>query len=296
MVPDLPVLIGVGPVRTGTSWVHEMFFDHPEASVTRVKEVNYFRTHFAKPIEWYFDQFQPTTSRTKILVDMSPSGFGCPSVPARIRREIRNPYLLIGLRSPYERLLSCYLKFGKSYESFALFAKAFYINGFTPLSTRIREYVECAGQERIIFFPFDDLSNNPVKMSRELQSRLGLQYHRSLSIAHRINSAGMPGSNEVRWTVATSAGNVLANLAPGLKYKLRYSWPFSEFHGVISTGVGPDGRLSVADAVATFENFSVLFEPDIDRFEEILSTELKGWRLDAQCRRITESPTSDAVL
>ena len=78
--------------------MHELFFDHPEASVTRVKEVDYFLTHFDKPVEWYLDQFQPTTSRTKVLVNMSPSGFGLPNVAARIRREIRNPYLLIGLR------------------------------------------------------------------------------------------------------------------------------------------------------------------------------------------------------
>jgi hypothetical protein len=294
MVPDLPVLIGVGPVRTGTSWVHELFFDHPEVSVTRVKEVNYFRTHFDKPVEWYLAQFQPTTSRTKILVDMSPSGFGLPNVVARIRREIRNPYLLIGLRSPYERLLSCYLKFGDSYESFPAMAKAYCANGFTPLSARIGEYAECAGQERIIFFPFDELGKDPIKVSRELQSRLGLQYHQSPSIAHRINSAA-PRSNRVTWKVASGAANTLALLAPGLKYKLRYSWPLSELHGVISTGVRPDGRLFVADVVTTFENFSVLFEPDIDQLEEILSTDLKDWRLNAQCQRVIKSPIWDAA-
>jgi hypothetical protein len=124
VVPDLPVLIGVGPVRTGTSWVHELFFDHPEASVTRVKEVNYFRD-LDKPVEWYFDQFQTTTSETKILVDISPSGFGLPNIAVRIRREIRNPYVLI---SPYERLLSCYFAFGDPYESFPTMAKVYCAN------------------------------------------------------------------------------------------------------------------------------------------------------------------------
>jgi hypothetical protein len=71
-----------------------------------------------------------------------------------------------------------------------------------------------------------------------------------------------------------------------LKYKLRYAWPLSEIYGIIFTGVRPDDGLCVEDTVTTFEECSVLFEPDIDQLEETLSIELKNWRLSAQCQGV----------
>jgi hypothetical protein len=286
MAPDLPVLVGVGPVRTGTSWVHELFFDHPEVSVTRVKEVNYFREHFENPVEWYFGKFQPIGPRTKLLVDMSPSGFGWPDVAPRIKRAIPNPYIMIGLRSPYERLLSFYLKFGQSYRTFPEMAEVYYhINGFGPVSARVREYAGCIGHDRVIFFPFDKLADAPDKVSRELQMRLGLHYHEAPSVRHRVNSA-QPQSGSASWKLAKRGAQALARHAPGLRHTLRYRSPLGKLHAIGTSGVRSDDRMRVDEVMSTFRKCSVLFEPDIDELERMLSTDLSAWRLDAQCIKL----------
>jgi hypothetical protein len=248
--------------------------------------VNYFREHFDNSPEWYFGKFQPIGARTKILVDMSPSGFGWPDIAPRIKQTIPNPYIMIGLRSPYERLLSFYLKFGQSYKTFPEMAEVYYhINGFGPVSARVREYADCIGHDRVIFFPFDQLADAPDKVSRDLQTRLGLQYHEPPSVWHRVNGA-VPQSGSIGWKIARRGAQALARRVPSLRYRLRYGSPLGKLHSIPAGDVRSDDRMRVDEVLSTFQKCSTLFEPDIDELETILSTDLSGWRLDAQCTKL----------
>jgi Sulfotransferase domain len=260
MVLNLPVLIGVGPVRTGSTWVYDLLFDHPEAATTKIKESGYRA------------QFRPTTPSTKIFVDMSPKTFDVPNVAARIRREIRNPIILIGLRSPYERLLSCYLKWRVDDETFAtMAARDCTAMGPMYLSRHIREYAATFGPERIVLFEFDKLREDPIGVAKDLQARLGLAYHESPSILHRVNAAdAIP---------ASGAAKALARVAPRLRYRLKYVWPLSELYERM---YATRRTVDVKDIVSTFRDCAALFEPDIDRLEEMLSIDLTLWRLEAQ--------------
>jgi hypothetical protein len=264
----LPLLVGVGPTRTGTTWLHDMFFAHPESAVTRVKEVNYFMS--SQPADWYARQFQRTTPATKLRVDMSPKLFETPGVAARIAREIRNPIVLIGLRNPYDRLHSCYVKFGAMHKNFSAMAAAdLALMGSAYMSTRIREYADHVGRECIVFFPFDELQRDRVATAKDLQHRLGLNYYESPSIMHKVNASDV--------AAATGAARMLARAAPGLRQLVKYRWPMSELYRKV---YADRSYICVEEVVAVFRDCARYFEPDISQLERLLEMDLSGWRLD----------------
>ncbi len=103
---DVPMLIGLGPIRSGTTWVHELLFGHSQVATTSMKEVNFFNLNFDRGVPWYEAQFRPTTRATRLRADISPFYMMDPTVCDRIARTVRDPILMINLRSPYERVLS----------------------------------------------------------------------------------------------------------------------------------------------------------------------------------------------
>ena len=101
----LPDFIGVGPGRTGTTWLHEVLVGHvnlPEG----IKETDFFTTNYPKGLEWYANHFRNADS-VRPVGEVNPY-FGFPEAAERIAAHIPRCKIICTFRNPVERIYSAY--------------------------------------------------------------------------------------------------------------------------------------------------------------------------------------------
>jgi uncharacterized membrane protein YkvA (DUF1232 family) len=289
---DLPLLIGLGPIRSGTTWVHELLFGHSQVATTVMKEVNFFNQNFTAGRGWYEAQFRPATRTTRLRADISPFYMMDPTVCDRIARTVPNPILMINLRSPYERILSWYQKYrqenhpiGSIASDTKVHAEALEI-GLT--ATMLEHYFERFGRDRVILVDYDDLKRDPVGLAERLQHRLGLDVETPPSVTREVNASVRYRSAVLR-RLAHFIGPRVRKLSPNLFYAMK----FGPLHDIIFAKkriVGP----SAAEKIAAIGSLRTAFEADIDQLETLLGRDLSSWRYDAQVAALQPAPAVTA--
>jgi hypothetical protein len=83
----LPGIIGAGPGRTGTTWLHRVLEGRVDLPYG-VKETQFFNTFYDKGIDWYARHFRYATGERKIA-EICPYFFH-PLAPGRIKANIPN--------------------------------------------------------------------------------------------------------------------------------------------------------------------------------------------------------------
>src|SRR5258708_20436805 len=101
----LPEIIGAGPGRTGTTWLHRVLEGRVDLPYG-VKETQYFNTFYDKGINWYAHHFRYATGQRKIA-EICPYFFH-PLAPARIKTHIPNSRIITTLRDPVDHSFSAY--------------------------------------------------------------------------------------------------------------------------------------------------------------------------------------------
>lgn len=106
---NLPDFIIIGAMRAGTTSLHNYFEEHPQVTMSRKKEPEYFiEANYGKGLQWYKDQFDtgkpfrgeasPNYSKADVF----------PGVPERIHALLPNVRLVYVVRDPVKRFLSQY--------------------------------------------------------------------------------------------------------------------------------------------------------------------------------------------
>lgn len=104
----------VGPQRTGSTWLYEQLAHHPEFCFpSNVKETYLFDRWYGTGIEWYMDQFQPTSPR-QLKGDVGPTYFDRRDVFQRIADHFPAAKILICIRNPVERAFSVFKHYRNS--------------------------------------------------------------------------------------------------------------------------------------------------------------------------------------
>ena len=102
----LPEIIGAGPGRTGTTWLHRVLegrVDLPHG----VKETQFFNTFYDKGIDWYARHFRYATGQRPI-VEICPPYFLRTEALDRIKIHIPHCKVIATMRDPVDRLYSIY--------------------------------------------------------------------------------------------------------------------------------------------------------------------------------------------
>ena len=108
-----PNLLVIGAQKAGTSSLHRYLDLHPEISMSRPKELNFFMLYpepSSEQLEWYGQHF-PADARVR--GESSPNYSCYPQVrgvPERIHRRIPEARLIYMVRDPIERAVSSYLQ------------------------------------------------------------------------------------------------------------------------------------------------------------------------------------------
>ncbi|MGH7948896.1 MAG: sulfotransferase domain-containing protein, partial [Candidatus Binataceae bacterium] len=99
----LPDFLGIGPARTGTSWLHEVLAPHV-CLPYRIKETGFFNRNYSKGIEWYANHFRRCPAG-RPLAEICPY-FAAPNAPGRIAQHMPAAKIVCTLRDPVDRAYS----------------------------------------------------------------------------------------------------------------------------------------------------------------------------------------------
>jgi hypothetical protein len=154
----LPDFIGVGPPRTGTTWLDRLLRDRA-CLPAGVKETQFFIWRYDLGIEWYAEHFRGCAPGMR-AGEFSPLYF--PSAPARERiyQHIPRCRILCTLRDPVERFYSHYRlwrKIGSVKAPFAqIAAKHEGLLSFTRYAEHVRGWQQRFGAENVMVAIYED--------------------------------------------------------------------------------------------------------------------------------------------
>jgi len=108
--PKEPNLVVIGAMKCGSTTLHRYLDQHPDVTMARDKELNYFvlERNWSKGPQWYRNQFDPAA---RIRGDTSPNYTKYPTysgVAERLAGELPEARLIYIVRDPADRAVSHY--------------------------------------------------------------------------------------------------------------------------------------------------------------------------------------------
>ncbi|MEL6493217.1 MAG: sulfotransferase domain-containing protein, partial [Cyanobacteria bacterium J06621_3] len=103
----LPNFFLAGCQKTGSTWIHQCFREHPEIYVPQDDAIHYFTINYYKGLSWYQQYYQEQLNET-MIGDTTPSYIRDPFVPRRIFNYCADAKIIITLRNPIDRAFSHY--------------------------------------------------------------------------------------------------------------------------------------------------------------------------------------------
>ena len=99
-----PNFINIGPGRCASSWLLEVLESHPDISMARIKETEFFNTNFDKGTDWYESLFPK--SDCQAIGEISNCYYTEPAVAERVRQYDPGMRVMINVRDPFSLLKS----------------------------------------------------------------------------------------------------------------------------------------------------------------------------------------------
>ena len=275
----LPTFLGIGVMRGGSTWLHELLSTHPDIYVPkRRKEIYFFDLYYDRGLEWY-EQFFPKAEearRFRALGEITPTYFYRPYGPERIAGVPSITRLLLILRNPIDRLNSHYgllVKNGQysgSLDSFLAERPDMIQQGF--YSRYLKNFLARFGREQILVLIYEDATADVTGTKATLGRFLDVSADRfpveagtkSVNRSYRPRAAlGYALARRVAW------------------YHLRYGW---NLDWVVNWGkrlgieslFGDAGRLPSMKP-QTKSYLQGVYEPEIRELESLLQTDLARW-------------------
>lgn len=179
---QLPNLIVIGAMKSGTTSLHHYLDLHPEIKMSRQKELNFFveALNWKKGIAWYSSQF---SSEAKIRGESSPAYSNFPvfkGVPQRMHSLVPNAKLIYLLRDPVDRIVSHYTHFYAEQrehrtlpEALSVLSDNFYVNR-SRYFYQLSQYRDVFPDSQILVVTSASLSRFPQQTMRKIFQFLGV--------------------------------------------------------------------------------------------------------------------------
>jgi hypothetical protein len=172
----LPNLIIIGAQKCGTSSLHYYLNLHPQISMSREKELDFFIQEFNwhRGVEWYKSRFTGTAS---IHGEASPNYTNYPyfrGVPAKTHATVPEAKLIYIVRDPIERIISHYIHRSASGSEHRELSEALAETESTSYLwrskyyTQLAQYLDYFPQSSILILTQEDLQNNRRETLQEV--------------------------------------------------------------------------------------------------------------------------------
>ena len=177
----LPNLIVIGAQKCGTSVLHYYLSLHPEVSMSKPKELNFFieERNWPRGIDWYKTQFDPDA---RVRGEASPNYTAFPQhegVPQRMAEVVPDAKLIYMVRDPIERIAAHWVhNYAKRREKGTLEQTLVHPN--TSYVTRskyamqLERFLEHYPKEQVLVFQQSELRHKRMETLRQVFEFIGV--------------------------------------------------------------------------------------------------------------------------
>jgi hypothetical protein len=271
----LPEIIGAGPGRTGTTWLHRVLEDHVDLP-HGVKETQFFNTFYDKGIDWYARHFRYATGERKIA-EICPYFFH-PEAPARIKTHIPNCRVITTLRDPVDHAFSAYklvLHFAWAHGTFDEVLKSRpNLGSGNRYASHLKTWFDLFGRENVLVTMYDELRAQPQSYLDRVTDFMGIE---------RIGISARPDiGDDVHSFARAPKSRALARRARHMMYWLQSHQAYGVSNLLERAGVWdycygrgePFGRLTPEQEQRLRERYL----PEVEALEELLGIDLAAWK------------------
>jgi len=204
-----PNFIFIGPDKSGSSWLYNIFKAHPEIFVPEIKDIYFFDRYYDRGIDWYFSFFEAAPKECKAVGELSHDYLFSAEAAKRIRKDLPDVKIFTVLRNPVEKIWSHYLFLIRSGITKKPFEIA--INEIPELIEKslyypnLKVYYDLFEPHQIGVFLFDDLKKDSRKFAKDIFDFLGVSYIDNLPYEEKVLPASKPRSFLVAKIVKTGA-------------------------------------------------------------------------------------------
>ena len=194
MIKNKPNFLGIGSVRSGSTWLHALLNSHPDFYFpSKRKEIQFFTRHYNKGENWYRNHFKFSEVAPKFQGEFTPGYLTCLKAPKRIKALQTVEKFVLILRNPISRTYSQYkwhLRVTGQKIDFMTFCrlspKLAIENGmyFKYLS----KYLKYFKEDSFLILIFEEATSNPEKTLQELGSFFGVD--ENLFVVPEIKNKG----------------------------------------------------------------------------------------------------------
>ena len=208
----LPNFLFIGPDKAGSSWIFELFKDHPQIFVPACKDIYFFDRYYSRGLQWY-SKFFPDRNCTDYIAigELSHDYLFSTEACERIAHDIPDVKLIVSLRDPADRAFSHYLYMIRSGRTKMSFQDA--VQHFPELIEHscyhkaLKRYFHHFSRSQMCIVSFRDLQKNPVSFANSLFNFLGVNAVSSHeSIPGVVREASKP-KNFILASILKSAAN-----------------------------------------------------------------------------------------
>src|SRR6478736_2313164 len=177
----LPNLIVIGAQKCGTSGLHYYLSLHPEISVSRPKELNFFiaERNWPRGVDWYRSHFDPNA---KVRSEASPNYTAYPQhleVPERMHSVLPDAKLLYMVRDPLDRIAAHWVhNYAKRREKGDLRATLMHPNtsylARSHYHMQLQQFLRAYPREQILLVEQEELRNRRLETLRRVFEFIGV--------------------------------------------------------------------------------------------------------------------------
>lgn len=273
----LPDFIGVGPARTGTTWLHEVLKGH--VGLPLVKETQFFKRYYEKGLDWYAPHFAQCPPDLP-MGEICPSYFNSVESRERIHNDLPDCRIICSLRDPVERLYSHYRHIRPLSGINVDFEKA--LKEYPELldgscyGTHLEKWMNLFGKQNVLVLFYEDMKLNPQAYIDSVCAFLEIpQIDLTTSgIAKKkvnmVEGARAPRSRRL----ALLSGKVTAWLKSNRMDALLHFWRRSGISEFLIGGGEEYGPLSHE----TEKSLRAYYRPEIEKLESLTGRDLLSWK------------------
>jgi sulfotransferase family protein len=173
----LPDFIHVGPLRCGTTWLHEALSHH--VRLPAEKETLFFEYLYERGMNWYADLFSDAPPNVR-CGEIGPSYFANAVVRDRIHTHLPNCKIICTFREPATRLYSQYrlLRRGGTLERSITFTRYYRLlvhwgADICGYATQLRRWQQTFGEDQVLVLFYEDLMSDPQEYLDEVCDYIG---------------------------------------------------------------------------------------------------------------------------
>lgn len=218
-----PTFLIIGAARAGTTALYDLLQQHPQISMSTIKEPNFFAFE-GEPLDWcgpgndFVNNSISSWNDYSSLFEMKPGAIACgeasplylwaPHAAKRIKARLPDVKLIAVLRNPIDQAFSHYLyaraqmiepirDFSAALEAepqrlAARWQPLFQYSDFPRYATQLRRYCDEFSADQIQLFLYEDFRENPKAMLRKIFAFIGVDASFEPNVTVETNLGGQP--------------------------------------------------------------------------------------------------------